>query len=161
MKLLETNYSTPSHQNVSNVKVFLLYAVYLILYILQQNTPSRYDSYLDWGNLLFSMFGREVLDWYFTPIRPISFKRPLKRTIRSYGVYLGTYTTYISFKIYYVQNQFPYLHQQCWHTWWHGHKWSVGSIISGYQPGTIPRRNVKLSNNGEGVLPKGEKLYGT
>lgn len=34
--------------------------------ILQQNKPSRYDSYLDWGFLLFSMFGREVLDWYFT-----------------------------------------------------------------------------------------------
>lgn len=66
--------------------------------LLQQNKPSRYDSYLDWGSLLFSMFGREVLDWYFTPIRPISFKRPLKRTVRSYGVYLGTYTTWEIFR---------------------------------------------------------------
>lgn len=44
------------------------------------------------------MFGREVLDWYFSRIRPISFKRPLKRTVRSYGVYLGTYTTWVIFR---------------------------------------------------------------
>lgn len=31
--------------------------------------------------LLFSMFGREVLDWYSTPIRPIYFKRLLNEPL--------------------------------------------------------------------------------